>query len=633
MRKSVLIIACVAFIASATVSAQVTVGSQKAPETFSVLELIANKNSGLRLPQLTTQQRNDLTASPDFQAKRLAEARGLVIFNINTNCVETWNGSEWISRCAPLPMLTVNPNILTFTSAAGGGGNKNVAVTTTLPGWQIDGAIPSNINLSGAGTGSLTVGVLNANAGTALTSVKIPLVTTGGPVTLRDTITVVQLPDIGNITDTKFPTDVTPYVGAFWRAKQTGERLIRIPRPTAAPVNALDGPWSATVIIGTDWIVLDTLMTSDQNVGWRTDLSPLPNEANVHSYENSSFDAIHSVSGNQQSAGGTMSASVPQIYFRIGLRSTLPDWMAPARYGLVVLVYRNGGNLATQRIWIRQGEEADYLMRPGDPNKAGASVAGGRLLPAKFLPYNLTDPNKNTVTAYGSVPALGATSAGGGGALVKYPTQAGYLFVWSRNTGAYHPTSPIQISSWVTTTPAAPTTWNPATMETCPKGYRRPTDITGTASTGSANNSEIRQSLWINPTNYVPNTNDPTNNVMFGYYADGFFDRRLIGSSVTGNVRSTVASPGPDVAYTGMLFYNQYSYASLFLPVTGYRTTATTGPVGAIVEAGKSGHIWTSTFNTGSSPLQLGYDPSGTGTCRMNILDTDTGVTIRCVKE
>ena len=72
-------------------TAQVTIGSDKVPETFSVLELISNDARGMRLPQLSAQQRNDLEASPDFQSHKSDLAKGLAIFNTNTNCVNTLN--------------------------------------------------------------------------------------------------------------------------------------------------------------------------------------------------------------------------------------------------------------------------------------------------------------------------------------------------------------------------------------------------------------------------------------------------------------------------------------------------------------------------------------------------------------
>ena len=77
-------------------SAQVTIGAGSVPQSFSVLELISNNERGLRLPHLTTAQRDALTPSlADVEA-----AEGLKIFNTDSKCVEYWNSATWISLCA-----------------------------------------------------------------------------------------------------------------------------------------------------------------------------------------------------------------------------------------------------------------------------------------------------------------------------------------------------------------------------------------------------------------------------------------------------------------------------------------------------------------------------------------------------
>ena len=90
-----------------TASAQVTIGSVKPPSEFSILELISNDARGLRLPQLTTAQRNAMQAK--FGALARTEARGLQIFNTDTNCVEVWNGLFWISMCSPAAGAAIVP--------------------------------------------------------------------------------------------------------------------------------------------------------------------------------------------------------------------------------------------------------------------------------------------------------------------------------------------------------------------------------------------------------------------------------------------------------------------------------------------------------------------------------------------
>jgi uncharacterized protein (TIGR02145 family) len=91
-------------VATVSAQAQVTIGSKKIPSPFSILELISgsesnNGNRGLRLPQLTTVEREAMEETDDFQNKKTTTAVGLQIFNTTTRCVETWNGTKWIQKC------------------------------------------------------------------------------------------------------------------------------------------------------------------------------------------------------------------------------------------------------------------------------------------------------------------------------------------------------------------------------------------------------------------------------------------------------------------------------------------------------------------------------------------------------
>ena len=85
------------------VQAQVVVGDAVAPQPFSALEVISNGTGGLRLPQLTNAQRAAVqTAIEALAPAEQPKAKGLMIFNLDTKCVNTWNGTEWISTCAGL---------------------------------------------------------------------------------------------------------------------------------------------------------------------------------------------------------------------------------------------------------------------------------------------------------------------------------------------------------------------------------------------------------------------------------------------------------------------------------------------------------------------------------------------------
>lgn len=86
-------------------SAQVTIGDGEEPLPVSVLELISpsGNRSGLRLPQLTT---NDISILEEQIAALTgddkARAKGLMVYNTDTNCVHVWNGTEFKSICGDM---------------------------------------------------------------------------------------------------------------------------------------------------------------------------------------------------------------------------------------------------------------------------------------------------------------------------------------------------------------------------------------------------------------------------------------------------------------------------------------------------------------------------------------------------
>jgi uncharacterized protein (TIGR02145 family) len=72
-----------------TTSAQVTIGSVNPPPAHSVLYLDSN-DRGLRLPHLTTAQRNAINISDPSSA-------GLMIFNTERSSIEVFDGLHWLS--------------------------------------------------------------------------------------------------------------------------------------------------------------------------------------------------------------------------------------------------------------------------------------------------------------------------------------------------------------------------------------------------------------------------------------------------------------------------------------------------------------------------------------------------------
>ena len=106
MKKIILTLLLTAMMcAPFSTSAQITIGSGEPPSPWSLLDLdnsvrAANHEQplALHLPRLTTIERDALVLGPVLYGHELE--RGLMIFNISNNCLEFWNGLQWISLCA-----------------------------------------------------------------------------------------------------------------------------------------------------------------------------------------------------------------------------------------------------------------------------------------------------------------------------------------------------------------------------------------------------------------------------------------------------------------------------------------------------------------------------------------------------
>ncbi len=330
------------------------------------------------------------------------------------------------------------------------------------------------------------------------------------------------------------PAALHHFCGTFHRWNQTGERLIYL--------KAFGGAWTAAVEYPegqSPFAVLSTSKSLDPAVG-----TDAPGDA-----EN------YLVTDGSQTVSGSGA-----LYLRVGLTGKLASASSAPRYARIRLT----GDGGTRFFYVRQGEAADYVMRPQDPGKDGETwgTPSPRPKAARFSPYNLTDPGKNP----------GRVDRGTRGyAFTQYPSQAGYNFLWN-GTAAYPP------QTAVTPAPVAEPFrfWTAAPQwETCPQGYHRPDDGSTSAYvdlTPSAKvivNSTLRQSLWLNPPQntgmHSGNTN--TDNIVYGYYADGFFDRHRIHSWSGSFYTVNQAGSGADLAFMGSLAYNPLSFASLFLPM------------------------------------------------------------------
>ena len=103
--------------------AQVNIGSDTLPHSFSILELTASlKKGGLRMPQLDNAERDALQEKFSENTAASEAARGLCIYNIETGCLEFWNGDEWISLCSPTSTVVPQTNPTSTT-------NNNIHIT------------------------------------------------------------------------------------------------------------------------------------------------------------------------------------------------------------------------------------------------------------------------------------------------------------------------------------------------------------------------------------------------------------------------------------------------------------------------------------------------------------------------
>jgi hypothetical protein len=319
-------------------------------------------------------------------------------------------------------------------------------------------------------------------------------------------VKVIQWGDPTTITDKEgagnAPKNALTCVGAFWKNNQTGERLVKI-LGTGDP-----GAWTATVM----W--QDARWESGDGVVLNGSDSADPNKYTLNHGDAENYQ----VDGYATTITGDTKSGY--ISFRIGLKTKYtPKKDYPVRYAVVLLSYAN--NTKFQKIFLRQGEDADFLMMNGDRIPRPKSV--------KFSPYNLTAVNLDAV-----VDKSSATSPKNPAKFVDYPTQAGAFFQWANdyyeNTGfkggqrwAWKPYEGSQHQMYKLVAPG--TYWDTLGKdnEISPDGYRRPDDgsISG-QETGGTTNSEVRQSLFNHPIAGY-NYNNYTDNSCWGYYADGFF--------------------------------------------------------------------------------------------------------------
>lgn len=364
------------------------------------------------------------------------------------------------------------------------------------------------------------------------------------------------------------------YVGTFHRHNQTAERIIRIDSKIAEG-NAYQ--WRAFVIYG-DFIRLSLTDSEDPGI----------NEDDFYGQGDNTTTFGADLEGRYEVKDGKVDVEVrnaSRIFFRMGLTSTISAHAI--RYGLIGLQVNNnvGTDVIDRYIFVRQGEEADYLMNPHDPIAIDPSfkpvyagqqqvLMGSRPLAAKLSPLNLTDPNG----------ALHSDLSGRKGVFTTYPSQAGYLYQSISKQGwIADPRKSDEVMQ-----SGKPTGWDKVgnvqypwipDYEVCPEGYYHPQngidDGTNTDANANVENASMRQSLWLYPANGGVSQ---TENFIIGYMADGYYDRQPMdliyqaefGDRAPKHQQPVLVNEGANIAYIGTLAFNPHTVASIFMPMAGY---------------------------------------------------------------
>ena len=413
-----------------------------------------------------------------------------------------------------------------------------------------------------------------------------------------------------------------PWTGIFYTATQKGERIISAQN---------EGIWTATTEYpsGTaEFVLLDPSLSTDETIYTDT-----PTDAEMFPITS----GVQTLSGEDR------------IYFRVGLTGT----STTSRTARIRLETTSG----TYYIYVKQGKY-DYVMRSTDP--ASAINSDGSL-------GSSVTRTSASVKSLSQVPLIysGISGIGNGGSELAsqyyhsnyytspltetgFPTTAQQFFCWNRYNGYYksgsyssyyysyifHPTNPWTgpITPYPYTSALTPSASYDTAIyrDGCPSGYRQPTV------------DQLRNSLFNNipekgpDSNYAMAANAEDRNYQWGYYADGYFDRRKAHSVESTTESGTVTTPpcavgsGTGIAYWGILFYNPATYTSLFLPATGYRDAAN----GELRMPGLGGFLWAQDGASATSKYGLSFSyTDGNLDCRiMGGIHPARGASIRCVK-
>lgn len=412
------------------------------------------------------------------------------------------------------------------------------------------------------------------------------------------------------------PTHIgyTPWIGTFHRWNQTGERVIAAKHSGQWSAKVMDDPSNSG-----NFVVITKSYSTDLALG-----TDDPDDAENHQVWKGSASNGDETLHDALTMTGI--SGTDDIYFRIGLKSKLFSPTAKPRYARVELTTQSG----TYYLYVRQGEADDYVYESTEmldfvANEKSTSVVARepRDNARKISPYNLNVSRPTAGgTAFNSHYRFAADEKA---VFVNYPTMVGWYFTWffcgstpyydgiGANASlvqaedpsyrkAYHPYNPAYHQDGVILN--FPNFRDPRTNnkfsnyvvdpnnDPCPVGY----EMVGY--------KEILHSLYRSYFQFTPANSQSYQflvqdrnaiNYLWGYYADGYYDRRptrsLSKSSGDNYYRPfQIAGYNADVAYMGALFYNHdpAKNNSVFLPGGGIRTStsAIDGYAGALDNVG-----------------------------------------------
>lgn len=401
-----------------------------------------------------------------------------------------------------------------------------------------------------------------------------------------------------NVKNTDYPLPVgkatSPFVGTFHRFDEYGERIITWNNTGSwiaiiEPLNSHRNSDGSGGYADYADVVFDRYVSPAQEAG----ILYTHNPGNAEDYLVTDMkDQLVTIDGIQTRA----LMGNGKVYMRVGWKKIGARVGGPMnRYAKITILDQiNDRNTSKVLgvLFIRKGEDPDYLMRKEDPI-AGNDYAGSRNDVLRFSPYDVTSPYSNEIKQnYFDYPFIGS----GGATFVKYPSQGGSYFKWGSGRGIslYTQTLPYGYFSGSNNAPT-PARWSGA-VDVCPAGYRIPAydnrsellanyDFPNPYS--SLEGLEMVQSMYVKPEQdrsyspydwrkMMPYPQNQSENWMFGYYADGYFDR----GPITLSPSAYVSYAGGE-GYDGLLVFNPYSLSSLFFPATGVIATSGLSQPGA----------------------------------------------------